>query len=259
MSRSIPARWCTLALLGIVTTAVQAQIKTDGQWRGSGGAALSLSSGNTRSSALNLKADGTRATETDRLTLGASADYARSRADGLTSTTANKWNLAGRYDYNLGPRSFVFGKLGLERDELVQLNLRSSMAVGGGFKLIDSRETSFNVFGGIGHSRDSYASTQTIDGMTGTRFSRGSLLLGEEFSHQLTSTTSLKQRLELSPGFSGDKAVLARLTAGVNVAINRTLGLDVGLVSDYNSRPAQGKASTDTRLFTGVNFRFGAP
>lgn len=262
MHRSLPARLCLplcLAALGCAAgSAALAQVKTDGQWRGSGGAALSLTSGNSQSSALNLKAETTRATLVDKINLSGSYDYARSRSEGLLSTTANKWNAFGQYDYNIGARSYAFGKLGLESDELLQLDLRTSLAAGAGYKLIDNPETSFNLFGGLGYSRDVYGAAQTIHDSTGTRFWRASVLLGEESSHRLTASTSLKQRLEVSPGYSGDQAVLARFTVDMNVAINRTLGLTVGLVSDYNSRPSLGRESTDTRLFTGLSFRFGA-
>ena len=43
-----------------------AQAKTDGLWRGNGGAALSLNSGNTTSSSLQLNADASKATAADK-------------------------------------------------------------------------------------------------------------------------------------------------------------------------------------------------
>ena len=258
MNEPIRAALCIAAVACMASNAAIAQVKQDGQWRGTAGAGLAVTSGNSDTSTLNLKADMARATSADKLTLAGSYDYARSTSNGVESTTANRWNALGQYDYNLSPRIFVFGKLGLEADKLINLNWRASTAGGAGYKLVDTATTSFNVFGGVGYSRDKYDVPQTIRGRTGTEFSRASLLLGEESSHQLTSSTSFKQRLEVSPGVSGDKAVLAKLTSGLSVAINRTLALTVGLVADYNSRPPIGKGTTDTSVFTGLSFKLGA-
>jgi len=76
--------------------------------------------------------------------------------------------------------------------------------------------------------------------------------------HRLSPTVSLKQRLDLYPGVSGDKAVLATFNAGLSVAMSTTLSLTVGLTDSYNSKPPLGTKSSDLGLFTGINVKFGA-
>ena len=258
MSALAFGRYTSLALVAITSATAWAQTKTDGEWRGLAGAAMALTSGNTSSSALSLNADLARATAADKISLGANANYARSKANGVSSTTANKWAGFGQYDYNLSPQLFVFGKLGLEGDDLIKLSLRSTLATGLGYKLVDTKEMSFNVFGGAAYSTDKYDTVQSIGGKSGKSFSRASLFLGEESSHTLSASTSFKQRLELYPGVSGDKAVLAKFTAGLAVAVSSTLNLSVGLVDNYNSKPAAGAKKNDLGLFTGINVKFGA-
>lgn len=245
---------CSVAL----PLAAAAQTKTDGLWRGAAGAAAAVTSGNTSSSALSLNADLSRATADDKTTLGALINYGKNKADGKTTTTANKWAGFGQYDFNLGPRTYAFGRLGLEGDELVDLNLRTALAGGLGYKVIDTKETMFNVFGGAGYTTDKYDVAQTIGGKRGTSFSRSSLFLGEESSHQLSPAVSLKQRLELWPGLSGDKAKLAKFTAGASVAMSSTLSLNVSLVDNYNSKPPAGSKKNDLGFFTGINVKLGA-
>ena len=245
---------CCMAL----PLAAQAQTKTDGLWRGAAGAAAAVTSGNTSTSALSLNADLSRATTADKTTLGGLINYGKNKTGGNNTTTANKWVGFGQYDFNLGPRTYAFGRLGLEGDELVDLNLRTALAGGLGYKIIDTKETSFNVFGGAGYTTDKYDVAQTIGGKTGTSFSRSSLFLGEESSHQLSPTVSLKQRLELWPGLSGDKARLAKFTAGMSVAMSSTLSLNVSLVDNYNSKPPAGSKKNDLGFFTGVNVKLGA-
>jgi putative salt-induced outer membrane protein len=259
MSPFYPVRLSVVAAAALVASSAFAQVKTDGQWRGAGGAALSMTSGNSSTTALALNADMVRATIEDKITLGANTNYGRSKnGAGISSTTANKWAAAGEYDYNLSPALFVFGKLGFEGDGLVDLSLRSTLAAGLGYKLIDTKETSFSVFGGVGYSTDQYDKSQTIGGKKGKTFSRSSLFLGEESSHQLSASTSFKQRLELYPGLSGDKAKIMKFTAGLTVAMSSTLNLSVGLVDNYNSVPAAGNKKNDLGLFTGINVKFGA-
>lgn len=256
--RVCPALLASL-LASLVATAAVAQVKADDQWRGTTGLAAAYTSGNSDTSSLALTADFAKANVVDKISLGGSYNYARSRANDVRTTTADRWTLQGQYDYNLTQRTFVFGRLGGEGDKLIDLNWRTAVAGGAGYKLIDTDQHSFNVFGGIGYSRDRYDTVQTIGGRNGTTFSRASLLLGEESSHQLTETTRVRQRLEYSPGVSGDKAQLVRFTAGLSVDMTRSLALTVGLVDTYNSKPGVGKRANDLSVLTGISYQLGAP
>jgi putative salt-induced outer membrane protein len=251
----------TLCLVVLGCTAcggALAEDKTDGQWRGTGGAALSVTSGNTTSSSLLINAEASRATTIDKITLGGAMNYAKSKIGGVDQTTANKWGAFGEYDYNLSPQMFVFGRLGFDADKVIDLSLRTSLAAGLGYKVINTKETTFDVYGGLGYTTDKYSLAQTINGTTDTSFSRASIYLGEASSHVLSPTVSFKQRLDLYPGVSGDKAILAKFNAGLSVAMSSTLNLSVGLIDTYNSKPPAGTKSNDIGLFTGVNVKFGA-
>jgi putative salt-induced outer membrane protein len=235
-----------------------AQAKTDGLWRGVGGAALAVTSGNTSTNSVLLNADASRATASDKISLGGAINYASNKTGGTNQTTSNRWGAFGQYDYNLSPQLFAFGKLGLEADKLIDLSLRTSLAGGLGYKVISTEEMTFDLFGGVGYVTDKYSTAKTVDGKTDTTFSRASLYLGEESTHKLSSTVSFKQRLDLYPGMSGDKALLAKFNAGLSVAMSSTLNLTVGLTDSYNSKPPSGVKKNDVGLFTGVNVKFGA-
>lgn len=259
-----PRAAATVAMLAgaaalLFGSAAYAQSKTDGQWRGSGGAGLSATSGNSNTTNFTLTAEGERATLADKIAFGANVNYGRSKANGLTSTTANKWGGFGQYDYNLSQRVYSFGKLSLDGDELVDLSLRASLAGGLGYKLIDTDQTRLSVFGGAAYSRDRYSEPKTIHGETNTRFSRSSLFVGEESSHTLSASTTFKQRLDVYSGVSGDRAKIAKFTAGLAVAMTRTLSLTMDLVDNYNSRPPAGFKSNDVAFFTGISVKLGAP
>jgi len=238
--------------------AVQAQVKTDGQWRGNAGAAASFTSGNTSSETLAFSGDLVRATTADKITLLGNVNYGRAKVDGVKRTNTDKWGLSGQYDWNLSSQLYAFGKGALESDKIAKLSLRATGAGGVGYKLIDSPEMAFNVFGGAAYSTDKYTETQTVGSKTDTRFSRTSLLVGEEYSQQLATSTSFKERLEVYPGITGDKATLAKFSAGLAVAMSSSLSLTVGMTVDYNSKPPVGLKKQDIGVFTGINVKLGA-
>lgn len=254
--------WRALAASALATVSMSAIADdappTDGLWRGTGGAAVSANSGNTESVAAQLTVEAARLTEADKLSLGGNLNYARNTVDGDESTSANKLGAYGQYDFNLGPSLLAFGRLELARDQLTDLDLRSVVGAGLGWKLINRAQTRFTVFAGFSHSSDRYGSVQTIDGQSGDRFSRSSVLLAEESQHALTPSISVKQRLSVQPGISGDKGLLANFTADLAVALNSTMSLSVGIVNAYDSQPPEGRKRNDLGLFTGVNVKFGA-
>jgi putative salt-induced outer membrane protein len=258
LNRSLRALAATVLSTATLLALADDAPPTDGLWRGTGGAAVSANSGNTESVAAQLKVEAARLTEADKIGLGANLTYARNTVDGEDSTSANKMGAYGQYDFNLGPNLLAFGRLELARDQLTDLDLRTAIAAGMGWKLINRKDTRFTVFAGLGHTADRYGSVQTIDGKIDDRFSRNSVLLAEESQHALTPSISFKQRLSIQPGISGDKGTLANFTADLAVALNSTMSLSVGVVNAYDSQPPEGRKSNDLGLFTGINVKFGA-
>jgi len=249
----------TLAcLLALAACPAHADLKPDGRWRGNGGAAFAASSGNNESTSALVSFELGRATLVDRINLNGNVNNGRSVVEGERKTTSDKWGLNGQYDYNVSIRLYSFVKLGFESDKVAQLSLRSTVAGGAGYKLVDTQEDIFSLLWGFAYSTDRYREPVTIDHITGTRFSRTSLFIGEESQHQLTRSTSFKQRLEFYPGVTGDRAKIVKFTAGLGVAINTSINLTVGLTDTYNSNPPDGQKRNDVGLFTGVNVKFGA-
>jgi putative salt-induced outer membrane protein len=168
--------WLAASLAFLAAPSQASEIKTDGLWRGTGGASFSAVSGNSRSTAMGLDTAFVRATAADKWSLDARARYARSVADGVRSTTTNQWVANGQYDLNLGRALYLFGKLGLESDAVVDLDLRQTLAGGLGYKWWQSERHQASVFGGAAYTVDRYGAPQLIDGRTASRFNRSSLL-----------------------------------------------------------------------------------
>lgn len=232
--------------------------KTDGLWRGTGGASVSSVSGNSSSTTVGLDTAFVRATERDQWTLDARARYARGETAGTRSTTSNQWSAAGQYDLNVNPANYVFGKLALESDAVVDLKLRHTVSAGLGHRWLLGPRHRASVFAGVAHAVDRYDMPRFVDGSSSRRFTRSSVVLGQESSHAISDTTTLKQRLEVLPGVSGDKARLTKFTASMAVAVNARFGVTLGLSHASNSRPPAGTKRDDFGLLAGLSLKFGA-
>ncbi len=229
----------------------------DGRWRGLAGASLALSGGNTESSALLVNVNVSRRVDGGKTSLQSFINQAQSKVNGDRKTTANKWGASGQQDLDLTPDWFTFVKLGIDADRVIELKRRGNVAVGLGRHVIRSERHTFDVIGGVSHTRSVYREEQTINAKTGTRFSNTGVLIGEESSHQLNDTVSAKQRLEYNQGLSGDKVDVLRFNGSINVAISKVTSLSVGLISSYNSKVPPGVKKVDTSLFTGLNVKLG--
>jgi putative salt-induced outer membrane protein len=224
----------------------------DGRWRGSIGAGLSLTDGNTRSQSLNVDAAAARATAEDRWSLTGKALYGRSEGE----TSANQVRLGTRYDRNLSAHLFGFIGATAERDPIAELSSRLQGDTGIGYKIVDTPELRWNVFGGAGYVRERYTVPRLVEGtlVEGDRYATA--LFGEESAHKFTDTLSARQRFVVYPNLRRSGEYRADLDAGLAVALTNTLGLNVGLTMRHDTAAAAGTKQTDTLLTTGVTYKF---
>lgn len=243
-----------LSLLGSAACQAQATatLQQDGAIRAAIGLGASLASGNSRASNLNLNIDVVRATDTSKVSLYGKALHAR--AAGVT--TDEQARLGGRHDLDLSPQTFTFLSLDLEHNQGANLQLRTQWGAGLGRHILRDENLSFDIFGGPSYTRDRYIAPTVINGVTGTDFTYPSLTLGEESTHQLTDSTSFKQRLTVLPNLKDHGEYRANLDATVAVAINKLMSLTVGTAIAHNSEPGPGRKSTDTLFTTGIAVKF---
>ena len=246
MARRTSIALACLASLGAWQAAL-AQTELDDRWHGNTSLGGAFAAGNSESSTLSLKADASKANVVDKITLYGLTNYARSKVDGETSTTANRALLGGRYDYNLTETIFTFGGGDAETDKASGLRSRYAVNGGLGYKLVRSEATSWDVFTGAGYARVEYTDDRSASG--------GELLFGEESSHKLSESTTAKQRFVFRPG-RGELGKLATFDASLATAIMGGWTLNTGLGVRYASKPAPGLKSTDTLLTVGFGYKY---
>lgn len=239
------------ALSGVVALPAFAQTapKPDGAWRGSIGVGATAASGNTKSLNFSGNADAVRQTKTDKLGFYLQSLYGRSTIGGATTTTANQLRLGGRYDRDFTDRIFGFGGLDLEKNKLANIKLRTVPSVGVGYHVIKSEQTTFDVFGGLAYNH--------TDRYTGANFRGAELLLGEESTHKISSTTSARQRFVVYPSLKDSGEYRSTFDAGIVTAIVGGWNLTATLGHRYDSNPPAGVKKSDLLLFTGLQYGWG--
>jgi putative salt-induced outer membrane protein len=242
-----PSLALTAAALAFASLAAHAQDQNDGRWHGGisiGGAAAS---GNSSSRSIAANADTSNATANDKTSLYGTVNYGRAKVAGVTTTTADLLRLGGRYDFNLSSDTFAFGGLEGETNKVGGVKDRYSLNTGVGYKLIRNESTSMDLFAGLG-----YTDTQFTDGS----IRKGAnALLGEESSHKLSATTSVKQRFVLYPA-GGSVGTRSTFDAGLSTAIAGGWTLNSGLSVRYADKVPAGTKKTDTLLTFGFGYKF---
>jgi putative salt-induced outer membrane protein YdiY len=238
----------------LLASAVQAQVtlKPDGEWRSLFTLAANATSGNSRSSNLNLGLEAARVTTMDKWVLRGQVASARNAG----TVTTERYLGAVQYNRDFNPDWFGFGSGDFLRDELANVDLRTTLASGFGRHILQSERHTFDVSAGLAYTHDSYVAPALVDGSLRGTYGRMELVLAEESSHKLTDTTSLRQKFALYPNLRDSGQRRAVFDSQVSVAMTKSLNLTAGLSVRYNSDPGLNLKKTDTALVTGVSWRF---
>lgn len=226
-------------------------------WRGRMTASLSATSGNSRTRAAQVNADISRRKDGGKTTLTAVLTESQAGSKSTRQTTAGRWAGTAQHDRDIDAEHFAFARMGVEHDRVIDLQLRWQAALGLGRHVINEADRTLDLFAGLGRTVSRYSQEKTIGGETDSRFASNSILIGNEYTDQLTPTVSFKQRLESYLSIDGDRNHLFKFSAALNVDMTRTLALTVALTDSYNSRVAAGQRRNDLALTTGLSVKIG--
>lgn len=226
-------------------------------WAGRMTASLSATAGNSNSAAAQADVDISRKRDGGKTTLTALVSESQSGRGRDRESTAGRWAGTAQHDRDIDAEHFAFARLGAEHDRIIELQLRAQAAVGLGRHLIAEPDRTLDVFAGLGRTVSRYRSEQTIGGETDSRFASNIILIGNEYTAQLTPTVSLKQRLEGYLSVDGDRTQLFKFSAALNVDMTRRLALTVALTDTYNSKVASDQKRNDLSLTTGLSVKIG--
>ncbi|WP_341676196.1 DUF481 domain-containing protein [Niveibacterium sp. SC-1] len=249
--RAIKPCMAVACLCGVGYAAADTLPIPDGRWRGTLSGGLSVTAGNTRSTSINVGADFTRRTDSDKLHAVGTGLYATQRDNntGNTNETSNLARAGAQYDFDLSPKIFGFGSLGLEHDELQRLELRSVLAGGAGWHAWRRGNEFFDLSSGISYNREQYE-PQTRDTLE--------LLFAEESGLQVSPTTTFKQRLAVFPNLQETGEYRIVFDSTLATAITKRISLQLTLSDRYQSNPPPGvKKQNDLLFLTNISWAIG--
>lgn len=242
---------CGLYLAGLSGATAQLAVKEDNQWRYSLGVGGSVASGNSSTKSLNVNADAVKASAKEKWTLYGRLLYGEDNEE----TTSDQISTGVRYDRNLSANWFHFGTLDWLRDRPANLNQRWSINSGFGYHIFKEEFQYWDVLAGLGYSYDELADPSVVSDRLRSNYGRAELLLGEQSHHQLTPSTSLKQRLSIFPNLEDSKQYRGVFDTTLAVAMNSRFSLTASLNYRYNSDPGSDLEKRDLLFITGISVK----
>jgi putative salt-induced outer membrane protein YdiY len=229
-------------------------------WTGGANIGFSVARGNSETENLALAFNAIHASANDKWTLYATSINTTNNL-ATPSTVANLETGGLRYDHNLNARAFVFGSADYMANALQFLDLRSIYSGGFGAHVIKNAKTTFDVFGGVAYTHETYSNGAPIPGtpffvsygMT-SRFV--ALTLGDQLTAQLGKSTVLTQSANFLPNLQQTGEYQATVNIGTVTKLNKVLGWQNQFNDIYVSNPPIGTKTNDVVFTTGLNLAF---
>jgi putative salt-induced outer membrane protein len=196
---------------------------------GSAGFGLSLTQGNSDTLNVNATVDSIYDPKTKNL-IKWNALYLRGKQNGVLSV--NRVFGVVRDEYTVSQRVFLFGEFDALHDTFKGVDYLYAPAVGAGYKIVDTKRTTFDVNGGVGGVVEKDIGQDAIG--------NGALTFGEKIVHQLSDTTTLKEAVTglVKMGDAGNG--LYTFGVGVAAKVNSRLQLAVDLLDTFKNQPVDG-------------------
>jgi putative salt-induced outer membrane protein YdiY len=225
-------------------------------WAGALDVGYAMARGNAETNTFTLSGNAVRATSRDKITayaamIRSSGRTARNAAD--FTQIANAVRGGVRYDLNLTSRTFAFGYADLEFDQFQNLDSRTSLGGGLGYKAIRNETTTFDLFAGGGVTKE-YFSAGTPRNRT-----RAEILLGEELTHKLGARSIFRERFVIFPNLASAKGYRFAFDTSLSTSLTKYIAWQVSFSDRYLSNPpvvTPALKKNDTLLTTGLRFTF---
>jgi putative salt-induced outer membrane protein YdiY len=228
-----------VALAEVVTIG----IPPGARWTAEVKAAVAGSQGNTETFALGVSAEAIRDTDDDRLRIGG-ALARESQNDQDTVKNTRGW---GYYDYHLGAHWDLGGFVTLEYDAFRDLDLRTVVGAGPGYRFIDTKTMLFKVNAGLAYVNENFGSGGDRDFVTA--------VLGDEFRWTISESQSVYQLLTVYPSLERGEDVFLHAEVGFRQALMKGLFLEVALIDDYDNLPADDRKKNDFRYLFQLGYK----
>lgn len=181
---------------------------------------------------------------------GAYYFYGTSKKSGESSiATENRLLGRTRLDRDLSSRTFAFGQVSAEYDEIQSLSLRTDPVVGFGYRFVEREKLTISGRTGPGYVYQRYFGGDTEDYFT--------ILFGGDLEAELPYGSKFRWSAEYLPAVADWKDnYLIRTVAYWTMPIIGWLDFKVAIFETYNNRPAPDTDRNSFMMTAGVSLRF---
>jgi putative salt-induced outer membrane protein YdiY len=195
-------------------------------WAGSASAGLAMTSGNSDTSTVNAAYDIKRDTGGPYLFKSTALLLYGKAEDVLTS---DRLSIDGRVERKLSERTSVFGQTQYLRDAFKSIDYLVSPTVGVSRVLVKNARTELNADAGVGAVWEQNPGLELqTDGAVGA---------GEKFTHKITSTTELTQKIAALWKMDDFGDALYTFGAGLAASITAGTQLKIEFLDTYKAKP----------------------
>ena len=234
-------------------------------WSGLLDFGLSLTAGNSSTTALSIAGKAARVVPKNKLTLYYTQVYSKDSRVSPSLITANSIHGGVRDEFSLTTRVYAFAFTDFDSDVLQNLNIRNVLGGGLGYHVIDTKNTRFDVFGGASFNQEYFSAYTTANptpppaSIAVPAQSRhfAEVLVGQSLSSKLSPRTTVSEQVSFFPNLSSLGNY--RITADANAVtkIKAWLSWQITFGDRYISNPPLGLKGNDLLLSTGLRLTFG--
>lgn len=217
-------------------------------WQGFVSFSVAGASGNADTATYSTAVAASRAAGKNKMALYFNQVYATQSTVEPFGATANRLSGGYRVDRDLTRRMFVFGTTDFDYDQFLDLDLRSVLGGGLGWKVWKSDRGFFDIGTGGVWNREKFGS--------GLIRKAGEVLITEELGLKVNSRLKLSQRMSLYPNISDTGQYRLNFDTGASMPVFGWLEWNIGFSSRFLSNPPPGLQKNDLLYTTGIRLSF---
>jgi len=220
------------------------------EWTGSVALSAITTDGNTETDSFNLDADAELRRDVDRYTWKGYFNYGRETQGGVSNLTSRKGGSSLKYDYFFSEdeKTYAFGNVGGEFDELASLDLRTQVGGGFGYQFYEEDDSKLSGEIGLNYFSEEFAD-DTDDSYAALRLAASAF---EQLSEDLSWTTSV----EAYPSIEESEDIYGKVDTKLAMSLTEAMFASAQLVVDYDNTPAAGADRVDQRLVLSLGWSF---
>ena len=164
--------------------------------------------------------------------------------------TGNEWIFLQRYEHSLNEKSRLWQQLWLETDSQESLALRWVLSLGYGYRLANTADEKFVMWGelGAGYRSDNFYG--------GADEGEAILQINVDWVWKITKTLTYKQLIQYWPSLSNGGEFLLVWNSTFSLPISEKWSFELIVQDKYNSQPVEGNEENDFAIILSLSFDF---